>query len=396
MDFSNLRNYIDYMIDTYNAPSVDCIVCKDHKEIFRYYNGYKNIENKEKIVGNELYLIFSMTKLITCVGALTLFEKGKYTLADPLALYLPEFKNMKVSKSGYNAEEGLKISSGTMMDKNKRREETALYEYTQTPITVRDLFTMSAGFDYNLNADYIKQAVSENKTSTIDVVSSFSNAVLKFEPGTGFNYSLCHDVLGALIEIWSGQSFGEYIRENILEPLGMKDTFFGLPKEAEQIKRTATRYIYDENRMPKLLPTENPFILSKNYESGGAGMVSSTKDYAILTDALACGGIAANGKRILSPLTVDLMKSNHLKGKQCEDFALLRKGYGYGLGVRTHIDKTQSGSLSPLGEFGWDGAAGGFSMIDTENRLSMTLFQHIHGWDVRFQTEIRNVLYSCL
>ena len=90
------------------------------------------------------------------------------------------------------------------------------------------------------------------------------------------------------------------------------------------------------------------------------------------------------------------MKTNHLKGKQCDDFAQSRPGYGYGLGVRTHINKSLSGSLSPIGEFGWDGAAGSYSMVDTENKLSLTYFQHVHPWDIKIQEELRNALYLCL
>ena len=101
-------------------------------------------------------------------------------------------------------------------------------------------------------------------------------------------------------------------------------------------------------------------------------------------------------KRILSSHTVELMGTNHLNEKQYEDFQSLQFGYGYGLGVRTHTDKTISGSLSPLGEFGWDGAAGAFSMVDPKNNLSLTYFQHIHGWDKRIQREMRNALYAGL
>ena len=103
-----------------------------------------------------------------------------------------------------------------------------------------------------------------------------------------------------------------------------------------------------------------------------------------------------NGKRILNPETVELMGTNHLKDRQLDDFFQLRPGYGYGLGVRTHIDKSKSGSLSPIGEFGWDGAAGAFSLVDTRNKLSLTYFQHIHAWDVGIQSEIRNALYQCI
>jgi len=189
---------------------------------------------------------------------------------------------------------------------------------------------------------------------------------------------------------------GEYMRKNIFEPLNMKNTFFGVPKDKEKLDKMAVRYTYDKNRQPKRLPLECVYNLSDEYESGGAGLTSCTEDYALFLDALSCGGVGKSGKRILSSATVELMGTNHLNSKQYEDFQSLRPGYGYGLGVRTHVDKIQSGSLSPIGEFGWDGAAGAFSMVDTKNKLSLTYFQHIHDWDVRFQTEMRNALYACI
>jgi len=135
-------------------------------------------------------------------------------------------------------------------------------------------------------------------------------------------------------------------------------------------------------------------MLTEEYECGGAGIVSRVDDYKIFLDALANGGVAANGYRLLSPSTVELMGMNHSSERQVMD--LNRAGYGYGLGVRSHIDKIKSGSISPIGEFGWDGAAGGFSLVDTKNKLSMTYFQEMHGWELRWQYEMRNVLYSCL
>ena len=186
------------------------------------------------------------------------------------------------------------------------------------------------------------------------------------------------------------------MKEHIFEPLNMNNTFFGIPGDETRFAKMAARYTYDENREPKRLPLECVYNLSKEYESGGAGLTSCTEDYALFLDALSCGGIGKNGKRILTPETVELMGTNQLKGRQLDDFYQLRPGYGYGLGVRTHVDKAQSGSLSPIGEFGWDGAAGAFSLVDTQNKLSLTYFQHIHGWDIRIQSEIRNALYRCI
>lgn len=253
---------------------------------------------------------------------------------------------------------------------------------------------MSGGLDYAVADESIREALAQGKKSTRDLVSAMSGKVLGFEPGTRFRYSLCHDVLGALIEIWSGKSFGDYLQENIFEPLGMKNTFFGIPKDDERLARMATLYRRDADGNPQKKPLSCAYNITDEYQSGGAGLVSCTEDYAVFLDALACGGVAKTGHRILKEETVKLMGTNHLSGMQSEDFFKLRDGYGYGLGVRTHIDKEKSGSLSPLGEFGWDGATGGFSMVDLDNKLSLTYFQHVLGWDVAIQNEMRNALYK--
>lgn len=393
MDFTKLKDYMHVMVDKYNVPGVDCIVYKDHEQVFRYYTGMSDREAGKAMTGDELYLIFSMTKMITCTCALQLFEKGKYVMSDPVSKYLPEFEKMKISDTDLDNTNAAKITSGSSIGEST---DNAVSGCAHNPITIKDLFTMSAGLDYNLYSDSIKKALSEGKTSTRELVTAISDTVLGFEPGTRFRYSLCHDVLGALIEVWSGKKFGEYMKENVFDPIGMKNTFFGVPKDEEKLAKMAARYRYDENKIPCRIPLVCEYNLSEDYESGGAGLASCTEDYALFLDALACGGVAKNGNRILSTASVELMGTNHLKGKQLDDFHMLRKGYGYGLGVRTHMDKTESGSLSPIGEFGWDGAAGAFSMVDTANKLSLTYFQHVHNWDVRFQTEMRNALYSCI
>lgn len=393
MDFTKLKNCIDELVQKGNPPGADCIVYKDHEVIFRYFAGMRDVENNKKMDGNELYLIFSMTKMLTCTTALQLFERGRYLMDDPISKYLPEFKKMKISLAELDAETAKKITTGRSFGESVKIDHSG---YAKNQITVKDLFTMSAGLDYALNDKAITCALNDGKTTTRGLVEAMSDKTLLFEPGTRFNYSLCHDVLGALIEVWSGEKLGEYMKKHIFEPLGMKNTFFGVPKDEERLSQMAARYTLDENGTLKRLPLECVYNLSEEYESGGAGLTSCTEDYAVFLDALSCGGTAKNGNRILSSKTIELMSTNHLQGKQCDDFYKLRPGYGYGLGVRTHIDNSASGSLSPIGEFGWDGAAGAFSMVDPENRISLTYFQHSHSWEVAFQNELRNALYSCI
>ena len=393
MQFENLKNYLDWLVKEEKVPSVDCVVKRNHQVLFRYFTGYRDIENQIKVDGSELYIIYSMTKMITVTCALQLMEKGKFNLNDRIDKWLPEFSKMKITSGQLNVENAKKIATGASATEKVEQDASG---YAKTPITVEHLLTMSAGLDYGTLDEPIQQAIKDGKTSTLDIVRSMAGKTLGFEPGTRFRYSLCHDVLGGLIEIWSGQTLDEYLQENICKPLGLKHTFFGLPKDKELISRMATRYEYDQNRNPKRLPLENGFLLTKEYQSGGAGLVSTTEDYSRFLDALACDGIGNTGNRILTKESIKLMSTNRMQGRQLDDFHALRKGYGYGFGVRVHMDQQESGNLSPIGEFGWDGAAGAFSMVDVKNNLSLTYFQQIHGWDISMQGKMINALYTDL
>ena len=367
-----------------------CIITIDHTEVFRYFTGFSNRETGKKIDGNELYLIFSMTKMLTCTCVLQLYEQGKFQLDDPISQYLPAFSKMLLTQQTMDVSAGAKVATGQSMGEHTAvtRDQTA-----KNPITVKDLLTMTAGLDYNLYAPGIRTAMEEGKTTTQELVEAMAETVLGFEPGTRFRYSLCHDVLGALIEKWSGMSLGTYMHDHIFAPLGMTDSFFGIPKDVDAV---AQLYRFDEER--KVQPTDlcNPYNLTDRYESGGAGLTSTTADYAVFLDALACDGMSKTGYRLLQPSSVALMSQNHLTGQALEDFHALHPGYGYGFGVRTHMDKAESGALSPLGEFGWDGAAGAFSLVDRENKLSISYFQHVHETGYAFQRRLRNALYQDL
>ena len=393
MEFIQLKQALDDIVENYNTPGVDCIVHCNHTEVFRYFRGVSDINTQKPITGNELYTIFSMTKMLTCTCALQLFEQGKFLMDDPLSKYIGEFETMKIADDITQIDDGDKITRGSIASGSGATQSS---RYAQNPITILDLFTMSAGLDYDLWSDSIKSAISEGKTSTRELVGAMAQTVLGFEPGTHFKYSLCHDVLGALIEIWSGLSLGEYMKKNLFDPLGMTSTFFGIPEDGARLERMAQRYEFDSDGNLITLPLEIMHNLSSNYESGGAGLVSSTSDYSLFLDAISCYGKGKNGNRILSPSSVELMRTNHLSGKSLDDFQNLRKGYGYGLGVRTHIDPLNSGSLSPKGEFGWDGAAGAFSLVDLKNSISMVYFQQVHNWDLQIQTKLRNALYASI
>ena len=390
MDFVNLKNCMDELVTHELRPSVDVAVYRNHELLYRYFTGVKDIENGGKVTGDEQYFIYSMTKMITCCCALQLLEQGKYSLDDELSKYMPEFAKMKITAAALNTENAKKIASGQSVGESVEATDDGC---AKTPITIRHLFTMTAGLDYAIYDDVMKNAAADGKKTTQELVRAMADKTLGFEPGTRFRYSLCHDVLGALIEIWSGETLGNYMRKNVFEPLGMKNTFFGLPKDISKMPS-----LYSNYGNPPVFKKDDlrcVYNISDEYESGGAGLTSTTEDYALFLDMVACGGMGKTGARILKQETVKLWGTNQLSGAAADDFDQMRHGYGYGLGVRVHIDPTRSGTLSPVGEFGWDGAAGAFSMVDPVNNVSLTYFQNVLGLSPD-QNAIRNALYKDL
>ena len=393
MNFGNLKECLDMFISRDKVPGLDCIVYRDHEEIYRYTEGFADIESGRRMQGDEQYYIYSMTKLLTCVSALQLLERTKFLMNDPVSKFLPEFAEMKLSAE-CGTDDFDKITTGAGVGSSSSSES---FGYAKKPITVRHLFTMSSGLDYAIRSPEILSAIAEGKKTTRELVSAIAKRPLSFEPGERYQYSLSHDVLGALVEVWSGMSLGEYMKKNIFEPIGMEHTFFGAPKTEELKSKMASLYVCGEDGNPKKRELECEYTLADGYESGGAGLCSSAEDYAKFLDALACGGVGKSGERIISSASIELLKSDGMKDmKRTSDFEDNVPGYRFGHGVRVHTDKSRSGALSPLGEFGWDGAAGGFSLVDTENKISLTYLQHFMGWERRSRYEITNALYSCL
>ncbi|NLG88482.1 MAG: beta-lactamase family protein [Clostridiaceae bacterium] len=353
MDKSILTNYLD-SLKNYGIPGCECIVYHKHKRVFSHIAGYDEHSEWRASPGTNIYWLYSATKLITCTAAMQLIEKGCMGLDDPVSDYLPEYGNVKVKH-----------------DSVIRKAENA--------ITIRHLLTMQSGLNYDLEAPSIKKVIeSTNGTAdTRQIIEALANEPLEFEPGTHFLYSLSHDVLGAVIEVVSGMKLGKYFDEYIFKPLGMKNTGFRLTPELEA--RMVGQYDYRPETWSSVeIPKRNRYVLTKNYESGGAGLYSTANDYILFLDAMCNGGTSADGYRLLSAETIDLMRQDQMKGESKKDFDLFNRiGYSYGLGVRTLIDKEISGARSPLGEFGWDGAAGAYALIDTKNNLALFYVQHV-------------------
>ncbi|MBP3368567.1 MAG: beta-lactamase family protein, partial [Clostridia bacterium] len=281
MDFSKLREFQDYLAN-WRIPGNDCSVFIGGEEVYRHMAGYSDVDRKLKMCGSELYFFWSASKMITTSLALRLFEEGRFRLTDPLSEYIPEFKHMTVSQTVNGKEEILPAS----------RE-----------IEIRHLFNMTAGFDYSFNTTHINELrrATENKCTALDVARAIAKSPLKFEPGERWSYSLCHDVLGALIEALSGKKLRDYAREVLFSPLLMSDTSYNLPSESK-MQRMAPQYVWRDD-LGKYIPTQNTcnHILGSEYDSGGAGIISSCDDFVAFASCIACGGTAKNGYRYLSP-----------------------------------------------------------------------------------------------
>lgn len=373
MSISALSDYLD-SLPARGIPFCDCVVYRGHKPVFRRSAGFLDAEKTKPAGSGAAFWLYSATKPITCTAVMQLVEKGRLSLDAPVSDYLPEYGSLQV--------------------RHGNRTEPA-----KIPLTIRHLLSMQSGLNYDINVPSIRKKLEETnrKATTREIIGALASEPLDFEPGTHFQYSLSHDVLGAVVEAVSGQSFGEYLGEHIFTPLGMEHT--GFTQTSWQKAHFSDQFEYrPETMTASPVSRANGYVLSPNYESGGAGLASTVDDYIRFLDALCNNGVSAEGYRLLSMESIEQMRENQLGEASLKDFALLnKKGYGYGLGVRTLMEKEHSGVKSPLGEFGWDGAAGVYVLADTENRLAIFYAQQVlncgYAFDVIHPT-IRDLVYS--
>lgn len=375
MDFTPITDFVEQVIrQEKNVPGCDLRIMQNHKTLYHHISGVADYDGVKPLTENNIYMLYSCSKPMTCACAMQLVEQGLISLDDPVSKFLPEFANVFLMKAGKPV-----------------RPVKAM--------TIRHLFTMSAGLDYNLKAQPILDTIAENPhASTLDIINSLPRSPLHFEPGDRFQYSLCHDVLGAIIEVVSGKKLSDYMKENIWESLGMKDIGFHIPKDV--IPRLVALYQCIGPGAYEPFDNLTDFNMTNRYESGGAGLYSTAEAYSHFVDAMACGGIGRTGNRILKSETIDLMRTeqlnNYLTDPQYSCAA--GPGYGFGLGVRTLIDNSQ-GQRSSIGEFGWDGAAGSYMMMDPKYGLSIFFAMHVRGWPAIIgdsHAKIRDLTYDVL
>ncbi|MBQ9976714.1 MAG: beta-lactamase family protein [Clostridia bacterium] len=391
MNFKKLQDLLDGFVEDNYAVGNTVTVYLGGENVFNYTVGYSDLESKKLMSGNEHFYLYSCSKVTTAVAGVQLLERGKLLLSDPISKYIPEYSEMYI-----------KTSDGTLRKAEK-------------PITVLNLFNMTAGFDYNTQTavfDEIRERTGGHM-NTLEVIRNYAKTPLYFEPGTRFQYSLCHDILAGLVEAVTGQKFRDYVKENIFDPLGMYKTVYH--ETPEIVENMATQYTFMPCGVDELDIVEaqkngtaktgrfvekkgNHLILGDEYDSGGAGVISTCNDYAKLMSALANFGKGLSGERILSHNGVELLRTNTLTPEQAVTFNWSQlHGYGYGLGVRTLTDKVKASSLGNIGEFGWGGAAGSSVYVDPEINLAVVYCKHnLNPSEEYYQPRVRNVVYSCL
>ncbi|WP_246516737.1 serine hydrolase domain-containing protein [Lederbergia ruris] len=360
-------------------------VHRQGEKIFEDFVGVADLETGKPITADTIYRIYSMTKVVTCTAALMLYERGAFLLNDPLEEYLPEFKNPLVYR---------KSDTGEMYTSPASRS-----------ITVKDLFTMTSGLTYPGEGNETERQVAkamqslekqDKKMTTRQVSQALAAIPLAFDPGTRWHYGLSHDVLGALIEVISGKSFGQFLQEEIFDPLGMEDTFFRIP-EAKKGRLCSNYRRNEQGELIKNTEMDANIQADAKFESGGGGLLSTLHDYSRFAQMLANGG-TLDGERIIGRKTIELMATNQLRPENRENYNWnYLSGYGYGLGVRVMIDPALGGANSSLGEFGWSGLLGTWVTIDPVEKLSAVYMQQmLPNFESYHQPRLRSVIYGAL
>ena len=341
------------------------LIVRNGKTVYYKSAGYNDLASKKALAKDDIFRIASQTKAITSVAVMMLYEEGKFLLDDPIAAYIPAFANE------------------TVLDKFNEKDSTYTTVAAKRQATIRDLLTHTSGLGYaqigskEANAIYAKN----NITAGIDVhddklseaMSRLGKLPLMHQPGERWTYGLNVDVLGDLVEIWSGMSLDEFFRTRIFEPLGMADTYFNVP--ATKANRLVNMYSEDSLGVLQKLSGAalggdiNYPLRKKDYFSGGAGLSSTAYDYAVFLQMMLNGG-TYNGKRIVSRNTVRMMTIN-----QIGDLGLGDDKFGLGFAIVS--EKSSGNNPSQAGTYSWGGAFKTSYWVDPKEKMVIVFYRQL-------------------
>jgi CubicO group peptidase (beta-lactamase class C family) len=367
------------------------LVARHGKVVYLKAVGMADRDAKKPMRTDSIFRICSMTKPITSVAAMMLYEEGRFMLNQPVSDFIPEFKNMKVLDPPWPQDKT--SPPGALVDAKR-------------PITIRHLLTHTSGLTYGgarLGKAYRDAGVSggliQNEGTIGDAVKKLASQPLLFQPGDAWEYSLADDVLGYLVEVVSGMPLDKFFQERIFKPLGMKDTYFFLPDD--KVPRLATAYTYYPGKglqpiLDKQVVIDGDFTYSADYPyrgprtyfSGGAGLSSTAEDYSRFCQMMLNGG-QLNGVRLLSRKSVELMSQNHVEQK--------REGAGYGLGFGVFSEPRHLTELGSLGSYYWGGFYYTAFVIDPKENLVAIFMGQLHpSGGLNLDEKVKRLAYQAI
>jgi CubicO group peptidase (beta-lactamase class C family) len=389
---ARIGEHLERYIDAGKLAGTLTLIARRGQVAYFEPRGHLEIERRRPMTRDAVFRIYSMTKPITAVGLMMLYEQGRFQLDDPVHRFIPAWKDLGVFVSG-----------------NHPVFKTAPVE---RPMTIRDLLTHTSGLTYgfmertNVDAAYRKLGVADRarpRYTLRDMVETLAQLPLEFSPGTRWNYSVSTDVVGYLIEVISGQPLDAYLREHVLEPLDMRDT--GFVVHDGQIPRFAANYERQADGTLKLLDDpEQSQYRECTFFSGGGGLLSTTPDYFRFTAMLRNRG-ELDGVRLLGRKTVELMTTNHLPGgRELTELAqagmfteTAYAGVGFGLGFSVMQSPVRGHILGTPGEYAWGGAASTAFWIDpAEDLIVIFMTQLMPSSSYPVRRELRVLTYAAL
>jgi CubicO group peptidase (beta-lactamase class C family) len=363
-------------VDAGDISGAVTIVARRGHTVHFEAHGLMDIEAKKPMTRDALFRLASSSKPITAAAILLLMEEGKLKLTDPVAKYIPEFKNSKVAVEYVRP--AIPMSDGTPAAGDHYYVATAHHD-----VTIIDLLTHTSGLASGglTNADFQKVLQGRKPTDTLaEFIPRLGGLPLDFQPGTQWRYSglAGFDTLGRIVEIVSGLTYERFLRQRLFEPLGMNNTWFTVPPEAAA--RVATIYRKTPNGLEKGAPLA---IGSPSYFSGAGGLTSTAEDYLQFGQMLANGG-QLNGKRILSPWTVETMTSNNVGELFNGQIGRAPKGVGFGLGGEVVVSSVDARLRKPDGSYGWDGAYGTYWWVNRKEQMVAIMFIQTPGRSLQY------------
>ena len=355
-------------VDEGKLPGTYVKIIKDGKVVYDDKYGFIDIDKKKPIEENSLYRIFSMTKPITAVAIMSLYDQGKLNLDDKVSKYIPEFLDTQVYKE---------------------LDGKHSFEPQKTPLTIRHLLTHTSGIPYGWESSYTDSIYNARQHMRQDwtleeMTKDIATIPLKFQPGTNYNYGLGIDVAGYIVEVISGEKLNNYFKTVIFDPLKMNDTRFYIPEEKRE--QLSELYTMDENG--KLIIVSDP-NMEKNFSSakppklllGGAGLISTLNDYETFCRMLLNKG-ELNGKRILSEKAAEMIMTNQYPKEMKTNSQM-----GHGLSGLVNLD---------TGEYNWGGAAATSFWINPTDNLILICYTQLFGSPTSYATEFKATLDQAL